>query len=386
MASSSIRSGAGKKDFDLGWERLYEERWPEAEQLFRRSAREQEKILGKEHVDTLESKHGLAFALHEQQKYSEAEQLFRQSLQGRERVLGKTHVDTLWGEYRLAVTLHAQQNYLEAGQLLRLLIQEGEETQGKEHILTLSCKYRLALTLHAQHKYFEAEQLLRLTILVQEKVLGAEDEDTLYYKYRLTLTLYAQQKYVEAEQLLRQTISVQEKVLGAEDEDTIKSKRLLQELLLAITPPSSVSSATENTVLSRLSDFFLEGKKGEVQYADVEIGQISLLLNHLSPQWSKVPRTYIILRTISCLNLLDNLIDLGFSDHWLPVTERSLPHCLRPSQRSEFVIAQDLVITKSIGLEKSEGGQHCYFRRDEPLPFEVKGILGSVGRLTRFLA
>lgn len=36
-------------------------------------------------------------------------------------------------------------------------------------------------------------------------------------------------------------------------------------------------------------------------------------------------------------------------------------------------------MTKSIGIEKGEEGKHCHFRRNEPLPFEVKGILGSGG-------
>ncbi|KAF2818119.1 kinase-like protein, partial [Ophiobolus disseminans] len=44
-----------------------------------------------------------------------------------------------------------------------------------------------------------------------------------------------------------------------------------------------------------------------------------------------------------------------------------------------FVDAQNLVITKSMDLEKGENGQHCYFRQDEPLPLEMKGILGSGG-------
>ncbi|KAL8634716.1 MAG: hypothetical protein Q9228_007706, partial [Teloschistes exilis] len=39
----------------------------------------------------------------------------------------------------------------------------------------------------------------------------------------------------------------------------------------------------------------------------------------------------------------------------------------------------DLVVTKSIDLEKGEEGQHCFFRRDEPPPFEEKAILGSGG-------
>ncbi|KAK3171443.1 hypothetical protein OEA41_003527 [Lepraria neglecta] len=357
-----------------------QQKYPEAEQVLRQSVQEREKVLGKKDVNALESKYRLALTLHEQQKYPEAEQVLRQSVQEREKVLGKEHVGTLRSKYWLAVTLYKQQKYPEAEQLFRQSVQEREKVLGKEHVDTLRSKYRLALTLHEQQKYHpEAEQLFRQSVQEREKVLDKEHVDTLESKYWLAVTLYKQQKYPEAEQLLRQSAQEREKVLGAEHIDTIESKRLLQELLLAIGPPASVSTTREKTVLSRLSELFLEGKEGGAQYTDLEIGQISLLLNHLNPQWSKVPRTYIILRTISCLNLLDKFIDLGFSDHWFPVTERSLPYCLRPSHRSEFVVAQDLVITKSIGLEKGEEGQHCYFRRTEPLPFEVKGILGSGG-------
>ncbi|KAL2050827.1 hypothetical protein ABVK25_008888 [Lepraria finkii] len=359
---------------------LYQQqKYPEAEQLLRQSVQGLEKVLGKEYDDTLGSKSWLAVTLHEQQKYPEAEQLLRQSVQEREKVLGKEHVDTLWSKYWLAFTLHQQQKYHEAEQLLRQSVQEREKVLGKEHVNTLWSKYWLAVTLYQQQKYPEAEQLLRQSVQEREKVLGKEHVDTLCSKYWLAVTLHQQQKYPEAEQLLRQSVQEREKVLGAEHIDTVETKRLLQELLLAITPPASVSTTREKTVLNCLSEFFVEGKEGRAQYTDLEIGQISLLLNQLNPQWSKVPRTYIILRTISCLNLLDKFIDLGFSDYWFPVTERSLPYCLRPSHRSEFMVAQDLVITKSIGLEKGEEGQHCYFRRNEPLPFEVKGILGSGG-------
>jgi serine/threonine protein kinase/TolA-binding protein len=379
MLSRLERSKAGKKDLHLGWKCFKEQRYPEAEQLFQQSAQEREKVLGKENVNTLDSKYWLAVTLYKQQKYPEAEQQLRQSVQEREKVLGTKDVDTLDSKYWLALTLYKQDKYSEAEQQFRQSVQEREKVLNTKHVDTLDSKYWLAITLYKQQKYPEAEQQLRQLIQEREKVLGKENVDTLDSKYWLAVTLHDQQKYSEAEQLFRQSIQERGKVLGTEHKDTIDSKLLLQKLLLAITPPVSVSTTTEKTVLSRLSDFFVEGKEGRAQYTDLEIGQVSLLLNHLNPQWSKVPRTYIILRTISCLNLLDQFIDHGFSDHWFPVTERILPYCLRPSHRSEFVGAQDLVITKSMGLEKGEEGQHCYFRRNELLPFEVKGILGSGG-------
>jgi serine/threonine protein kinase len=79
------------------------------------------------------------------------------------------------------------------------------------------------------------------------------------------------------------------------------------------------------------------------------------------------------------LHLLGTLIDLGFSDNWFPFTKDSVPDCLSPKMRARFLDAQRLVLTKSIDLEKSEGGQHRHFKGDEPLPFESKGTLGAGG-------
>jgi hypothetical protein len=64
----------------------------------------------------------------------------------------------------------------------------------------------------------------------------------------------------------------------------------------------------------------------------------------------------MVLRIIGCLDLLNTFIDLGVSDHWLPFTERSLPPCLWPGKRLQFVGAQNLVMTKSMDLEKGDGG------------------------------
>ncbi|KAF2683293.1 kinase-like protein, partial [Lentithecium fluviatile CBS 122367] len=91
---------------------------------------------------------------------------------------------------------------------------------------------------------------------------------------------------------------------------------------------------------------------------------------------SKVPRTYIVLRTIDCLDLLGTFIKLGYSDHFFPFAEESLPPPLRPGKRSQFVAAQNLVITKSMDLEK---GRHCYFQEHKTFPLEITGILGSGG-------
>lgn len=71
---------------------------------------------------------------------------------------------------------------------------------------------------------------------------------------------------------------------------------------------------TKKTLTDRLIVFFPGTKGSRSPYSDAEIYEISSLLKHLKPSWSTVPRTHIVLRTIGCLNLLDEFIDLGFPD------------------------------------------------------------------------
>ena len=355
-----------------------QQKYLEAEQVLRESVHQGEGVLGIEHVHTLSSKYHLGVTLRDQHKYVEAEQVLRESVRQRERVLGAEHVDTLSSKYQLGVTLHDQQNYVEAEHVLRESLHQRKRVLGAEHVDTLLSKYKLGVTLHVQQKYAEAEQVLRELMHQHKRVLGTEHVHTLWSKYRLGVTLHDQQKYAEAEQVLRESVNQGERMLGANHELTLASKVLLQKVLRAKTPPVPTETLT-GVASRRLGDFFTNDNQKQRTYTDSDIQHISLLLNQVSLPWSKVPRTYIVLRSIGCLELLDIFIDLGVSDLWFPFTEQGLPSCVLPSKRSQFVAAQNLVMTKSVDLEKGDRGQHCYFRKHEPLPLEMKGRLGAGG-------
>ena len=81
------------------------QKYQEAEGLHRQVVQGREKVLGKEHADTLKSKYCLANSLYQQQEYQEAEGLYRQAVQGQEKVLGKKHADTLKSKRWLQKTL-----------------------------------------------------------------------------------------------------------------------------------------------------------------------------------------------------------------------------------------------------------------------------------------
>jgi len=144
---------------------------------------------------------------------------------------------------------------------------------------------------------------------------------------------------------------------------------------------SLASTVSSNTLSDRLSEFFLNRQNTNTGYSDAEIAEISRLLEYSVNSWSKVPRTYIILRTINCLHILGDLLAIGFSDHWFPVTLQNLPQLksLTPAMGSAIVKNQDLILTKSVDLEKGETGRHRHFAKGELLPFEIVDNLGSGG-------
>jgi serine/threonine protein kinase len=118
---------------------------------------------------------------------------------------------------------------------------------------------------------------------------------------------------------------------------------------------------------------------GREKYTDSDIRKISALLRGVNLKWSRVPRIYIVLRTIGALHVLDAFISLGYSDYWLPFNPRTLPDITGASMRDSFIEKQPIVLTKSIDLEKGENGKHQYYAKGEPIPFKTVRYLGSGG-------
>jgi TolA-binding protein/tRNA A-37 threonylcarbamoyl transferase component Bud32 len=362
--------------YTLGLVLYRQNKHSEAAEVLRQVARSCERTLGQDHNNTLDSKYWLGVALYEQNKHSEAEEMLQQAARGQERTLGQDHKNTLDSKYWLGVALYKQNKHSEAEEVLRQVARSCERTLGQDHKHTLDSKSRLGLVLYKQNEHSKAEEVLRQVARGREHTFGQDHKNTLDSKYLLAKTLYEQQKHAEAEQLSRYVARQREKALGVNHKDTLASKELLQKAIHANTESATTKTLAE-AVFSRLSNFFADGSHKQTGYTDVQILQVSRLLRQVNLQWCKVPRLYIVLRTIDCLTDIDNFIDLGCSDHWLPFTEQGLPSCLRPSKRSQFVDVQSLVMTKSMDLEKGQEGQHCHFREQEPLPFEMKGILGS---------
>jgi TolA-binding protein len=364
-----------------------------------------------------------AHSLYRQKKYEEAERAYRQAVQEREKVLGRDHADTINARCWTAHSLFYQKKYEEAERMYRQVVQEREKVLGPEYADTIDARYWWTRSLYEQRQFEQAERLFRQILEVQVIVLGPEDANTIETQYGLALTLYEQKQYEEGEPLLRHVLNQRKKVLEKVIPHKVNSEFWLVEISLTrqddkgaadiysdplrisdinvgperqfhISPmlrmrssqtsipnfaARNLSPAASTRLSGSLSTFFTGDKDSRSAYMDAEILEISSLLRSLNPPWEKVPRMYIVLRTIGHLDLLDQFIDLGFSDHWFPVTARTLPQNISPSIRSSFVQAQDLILTKSLDLVKGKSGRHHHFKQGEHLPLEPRGRLGSGG-------
>lgn len=143
---------------------------------------------------------------------------------------------------------------------------------------------------------------------------------------------------------------------------------------LPITFPVPSSNSPYRLPIDRLNEYFsLQRDK----YSEVDIDQINELLD-LSHElaYSRIPRVYIVLRLIDRLDDIDLFLNSEVSDVSFPFSASSLLTSLEPNTVHKFLGAQKVVLTKALDLEKDHDGKHVVFEPGEPLPFEVRGLLG----------
>jgi len=208
---------------DLG-DALYRQGKDEAaEEIYRRAVEGRKKVLGKEHTQTLNSVNDLGHALYSQDKYEAAEEIYRRAAEGREKVLGKEHTQTLDSIIDLGNALYCQGKHEAAEEMYRRAIDRREKVLGKEHTQTLDSVIDLGDALYSQGRYEAAEEIYRRAIDGREKVLGKEHTQTLDSIIDLGNTLYNQGKYEAAEEMYRRAVEGREKALGKEHAQTLDS-------------------------------------------------------------------------------------------------------------------------------------------------------------------
>jgi tetratricopeptide (TPR) repeat protein len=197
--------------------------------LLEQTLADRERVLGDDHPDTLTSRNSLAYAYG---SGSVRERwrgivLFDQTLAGRQRVLGDDHPDTLTTRSNLASALRDIGSVRRAIELHEQTLADRQRVLGDDHPDTIASRNNLACTLAAAGDLQRAIPMHERALAETERVLGADHPDTLVSRNNLAAAYGRAGRVEEAIQLHEQVLASFERVLGADHTDTLQARRNL---------------------------------------------------------------------------------------------------------------------------------------------------------------
>lgn len=195
-------------------------KYVEAEKMHREALRQIEKVSGKDSLGMSISMNNLALVLRNLGRYTEGENMHRKVLKIEER-LGMKDVSTLYSMSNLAQVLRDQERYAESETMHQETLELRNKVLGKEHPDTLASMNDVALVLGDLGRYAEAEEMHWKALEIKRRVFGKKHPSTLTSLHNLALSLDIQKKFVGAEWIYQKTLTLRVKVLGKEHPDTL---------------------------------------------------------------------------------------------------------------------------------------------------------------------
>jgi len=209
--------------YKVAWYAYEKRNLSDAEKLSISSMMVREKLLGKEHIDTLESMIMVGLVAMIAERWEEAEKLFVEATEIRKRVLGSEHPDALNSMESLAYIYQNQGQLKEAEELGIQVVEIRKRVLGSEHLDTLASKASLVSIYQNQGRLKEAEELGIQVVETRKRVLRSEHPDTLASMASLVSIYQNQERLKEAEELGIQVVEIRKRVLGSDHPDTLAS-------------------------------------------------------------------------------------------------------------------------------------------------------------------
>jgi Tetratricopeptide repeat len=183
-----------------------------------------ERILGRDHPDTLTSRDNLANAYHAAGRTAEAITLHQQNLADRERVLGPDHPDTLTSRNNLANDYQVAGRTAKAITLHQQNLADRQRVLGRDHPDTLTSRNNLAIGYLVAGRTAEAITLHEQNLAARERMLSPDHPDVLQSRGNLANSYQAADRTAEAINLHEQNLAACARVLGPDHPDTLSTR------------------------------------------------------------------------------------------------------------------------------------------------------------------
>jgi tetratricopeptide (TPR) repeat protein len=204
---------------ELGILYSQQEKYNQAEPLFKQALALGQELLGEHDPDIAFSLNNLAELYRNQRRYEEAEPLFKQALAIRQKLLGDHHSDVPRILNNLAKMYSLQRRYKEVEPLLKQALAVRQKLLGDHHSDVASSLINLAEFYGKQRRYEEAEPLFKQALSIRQKLLGDHHSDVAMSLTNLAILYSSQERYEEAESLHKQALAMKQKLLGDQHPD-----------------------------------------------------------------------------------------------------------------------------------------------------------------------
>jgi tetratricopeptide (TPR) repeat protein len=185
------------------------------------------RVLGSDHLDTLNFRHDLAAAYKSAGRLDEAIDLFEKVVADAMRVLGPEHPETLTFCHNLAVAYRSVGRLDEAIDLFEKVVADSMRVRGPDHLETLVARGNLATTYEYAGRLDEAIDLYRKVLAERTQVLGTDHPQTLTSRHYLAGAYQSAGRLTEAIDLYQNVVAERTRVLGADHPQTLTSRHNL---------------------------------------------------------------------------------------------------------------------------------------------------------------
>jgi tetratricopeptide (TPR) repeat protein len=187
----------------------------------RRTVASHERLLGRDHPDTLACQGNLAFVYGRAGKTGESVTLYAQTLADYERTLGNEHPDTLASRNNLAYAYGQAGRHEESVTLYEQALADGGRLHGPDRPETLKFQVNLANAYEAAGRLDDAVAMFRAALAGYERASGADAPETRDVRGNLAFACESAGRYEEAVELYETTVQQSESVLGPNHRETL---------------------------------------------------------------------------------------------------------------------------------------------------------------------
>ncbi len=161
----------------------------------------------------------LAALYQRQERYADAEPLFKRSLAIREKALPRDHPDVGQSLNNLATLYEKQDRHADSEPLFKRSLAIYEKALGPEHPAVATLLNNLGQVDKAEGRYADAEPLIKRSLLIREKVLGRDHPDVARSLNNLADLFERQRHYADAKPLYQRAVAIRERALGSDHPD-----------------------------------------------------------------------------------------------------------------------------------------------------------------------